>query len=99
MKLERNGNTLTARVRRDFNLMAVRHLEYHLEEATRVRVDLSRARLVDTEGVMALHRLQEQGIDVVLLEPPDIFREVLEVLELEEQFDIGTLVERERSSW
>ena len=61
MDLERNGNTLTVRVRRDFNLMAVRHLKYHLDDATRIRIDLARARLVDTEAIMALFRLQNRG--------------------------------------
>jgi ABC-type transporter Mla MlaB component len=96
MDLERHGDTLTVCTRRDFNLMAVRHLKYHLEDATRVRVDLSRARLVDTEAVMALFRLQQEGMEVTLLEPPAIFYEVLEVLELESTFDIERLVERER---
>ena len=96
MDLERHGNTLTVRTRRDFNLMAVRHLKYHLEDATRVRIDLSRARLVDTEAVMALFRLQKEGLDITLLEPPAIFYEVLEVLELESAFDVERLVERER---
>jgi ABC-type transporter Mla MlaB component len=77
--------------------MAVRHLKYHLEDATRVRIDLSRARLVDTEAVMALFRLQREGLDITLLEPPAIFYEVLEVLELESAFDIERLVERERA--
>jgi anti-anti-sigma regulatory factor len=97
MDPERHGDTLTVRPRRDFNLMAVRHLKYHLEDATRVRIDLARARLVDTEAVMALFRLQKRGVEVILLEPPDVFFEVLEVLELESVFDVEQLVERERT--
>lgn len=97
MDLERHGDTLTVRPRRDFNLMAVRHLTYHLDDASRVRIDLARARLADTEAIMALHRLRGQGVEVVLLEPPAIFYEVLEVLELESAFDAEHLVERERS--
>jgi anti-anti-sigma regulatory factor len=97
MDLERHGDTLTVRVRRDFNLMAVRHLNYHLDDATRVRIDLRRARLVDTEAVMALFRLMQSGVTVRLLDPPAIFYEVLEVLELEEVFDVDTLVERKRA--
>jgi anti-anti-sigma regulatory factor len=77
--------------------MAVRHLKYHLDDATRVRIDLSRARLIDTEGVMALFRLQKEGITIRLLDPPAIFYEVLEVLELEEAFDQERLVERTRA--
>lgn len=97
MDLERHGDTLTVRVRRDFNLMVVRHLKYHLDDATRIRIDLRRARLVDTEAVMALVRLMKAGFTIRLLDPPAIFYEVLEVLELEEAFDLENLVERKRS--
>lgn len=97
MDLERHGNTLTVRMRRDFNLMAVRHIRYHLEDATSLRIDLSRTRLVDTEAVMALYRLKMGGLTIRLLEPPTIFYEVLEVLELESAFDLEDLVERRRS--
>jgi ABC-type transporter Mla MlaB component len=97
MDLERHGDTLTIRVRRDFNLMAVRHLKYHLEDATRIRIDLRRARLVDTEAVMALFRLQQEGLTIRLLDPPEIFYEVLAVLELEEAFGVEDLVERRRA--
>jgi ABC-type transporter Mla MlaB component len=96
MELERHGDTLTVRCRRDFNLMTVRHLMHHVEDAQRIRVDLSRARIVDTEAVMALHELEQQGLNVTLLEPPSIFYELLEVLELESHFDIERLVERPR---
>jgi anti-anti-sigma regulatory factor len=96
MDLERHGDTLTVRCRRDFNLMTVRHLEHHLGGAKRVRVDLARARLVDTEALMLLHRLREHGVEVRLLEPPPVFYEILEVLELESHFDVDTLVERSR---
>lgn len=93
MDLDRDDDTLIVRPRRDFNLMVVRHLKYHLEDATQVRIDLSRARLVDTEAVMALFRLQQQGLQFQLLDPPDIFFEVLDVLDLRSEFALDRLVE------
>jgi len=97
MDLEHSDDTLTVRIRRDFNLMAVRHLKYHLDDATRVRIDLRRARLVDTEAVMALVRLMRAGVTVRLLDPPAIFYEVLDVLELADAVDVEKLVERRRA--
>lgn len=97
MDLDRDDDTLNVRPRRDFNLMAVRHLKYHLEDATQVRIDLTRARLVDTEAVMALFRLQQDGIRFRLVNPPDIFFEVLEVLDLTAEFDLDRLVEEDAS--
>lgn len=86
MEHERNGDTLTLRCRRDFNLMAVRHLQYRLQEATDIRIDLSRARLVDTEAIMALDRLQRDGRTVTLIDPPPILKELLDVLDLHDHF-------------
>lgn len=97
MDLDRDDDTLTVCPRRDFNLMAVRHLKYHLGDTTQVRIDLSRARLVDTEAVMALFRLQQEGVQFRLVNPPDIFYEVLAVLDLDDVFDLDRLVE-ERGS-
>jgi len=96
MDYERHGSTLTVRMRRDFNLMAVRHLKHHLDDATRVRIDLSGTRLVDTEAVMALYRLGREGLTIRLLDPPEIFYEVVTVLELESAFNLEELVERRR---
>lgn len=96
MDLERDGDTLTARLRRDFNLMAVQHLKHHLGDARHVRIDLSRSRLVDTEAVMALHDLKTNGLEVTLLRPPAIFYEVLELLGLKEPFEVERLVEEQR---
>jgi ABC-type transporter Mla MlaB component len=97
MDLEHDDDTLTVRIRRDFNLMAVRHLKYHLDDATRVRIDLRRARLVDTEAVMALVRLLRSGVTVRLLDPPGIFYEVLDVLELDDAVDVEEIVEQRRA--
>lgn len=98
MEHERNGDTLTLRCRRDFNLMAVHHLRYRLEEATDIRIDLSRARLVDTEAIMALDRLQRDGRTVTLLHAPPILHEVLDVLDLHDHFEQVSFTEHPRTS-
>jgi hypothetical protein len=98
MEHERTGDTVTLRFRRDFNWMAVRHLRHHVGNASRIRVDLSRTRFVDTEAIMALDALQREGRHVTLLDPPLLFEEVLDVLDLQNHFDVDTLIERRRTS-
>lgn len=98
MEHERNGDILTLRCRRDFNLMAVQHLKYRLKEASHIRIDLSRARLVDTEAIMALDALQREGRTITLLHPPPILEDVLEVLNLRDHFDGDTFTKHPRTS-
>jgi anti-anti-sigma regulatory factor len=95
VEYETEGGRLRIRLRRDFNLVTARQLERLMEQEDpeEVRIDLSRARLVDSEGIIALHRLLESGRKVRLLDPPDIFFEVVRVLGLEEHLDLEALVE------
>jgi len=88
MKHERDGGTVTVHFERDFNLLTARHLRQCAQGAEHVRVDLSRVALVDTEALAALHELQEGGTRITLFDPPDLFFEIIEVLELEDVFDV-----------
>lgn len=93
MEHERSGDVLTVRLKRDFNLLTARHLQRMSTGTAHVRVDLTQARLVDTEAVIALYRLQQDGVRVTLIEPPDLLRELLGVLDLDDYFDVETMVE------
>lgn len=88
MMYERDGDTLTVHLRRDFNLLTARHLRQIVHDETHVRIDLSRARLVDTEALYALHALQSKEVQITLVDPPDLYHEVVEVLNLEDVFDV-----------
>lgn len=88
MTYERNGDTLTVHLQRDFNLLTARHLRQIVHEETHVRVDLSRARLVDTEALYALYELQSKDMHITLIDPPELYHEVVEVLDLQDVFDV-----------
>jgi hypothetical protein len=51
-------------------------------------VDLRAVRLVDTEGIIALDRIQRAGKDVTVRNPPDIFFDVLRALDLPGLFNV-----------
>lgn len=88
MDYERDGDTVTVHFRRDFNLLTARHLCQVAQGASRVHVDLSEARIVDTEALTALWELQDAGVHVTLYDPPDLFHEMIDTLDLEEVFEV-----------
>lgn len=91
MNYERDGDTVTVHFRRDFNLLTARHLRQVAQGAQHVRVDLSDARIVDTEALAAVWQLQDDGVQVTLCDPPDLFYDVVGALDLEEVFDVETV--------
>lgn len=84
----RDNGHLHVELDRDFNLFTARYLERLANTATSVEVDLRAARLVDTEGIIALHRIQRAGKEVTVRNPPDIFFEVLRALDLTGLFTV-----------
>ncbi|PEN13610.1 hypothetical protein CRI94_09895 [Longibacter salinarum] len=61
-----------------------------IESTEHVIVDLRDVRFADTEGIAHLHRLQLQGTPITVRNPPDLFFEILRVLELDGLFEIHT---------
>lgn len=88
MDYDRDGNTVTVHFRRDFNLLTARHLRQVAQGAAHVRVDLSDARIVDTEALAALWRMQDEGMQVTLYDPPDLFYDMVDALELDGVFEV-----------
>jgi len=88
MGYERDGDVVTVHFRRDFNLLTARHLCQVAQGAEHVRVDLSRARLVDTEAIAALWELQADGVRVMLYDPPDLYHDLVAALDLENFFEV-----------
>lgn len=88
MDYEREGDTVTVRFHRDFNLLTARHLCQVAQGANRVHIDLSDARIVDTEALAALWKLQDEGMHVTLYDPPALFHDMIDILDLEEVFDV-----------
>jgi ABC-type transporter Mla MlaB component len=88
MDYERDDGTVRVRFRRDFNLLTARHLRQVTQGAEHVRVDLSDARIVDTEALAALWKMQDDDIHVTLYDPPALFHDMVDALDLEGVFEI-----------
>jgi len=88
IKYEREGDTVTLHFQSDFNLLTARHLWQVVQGAEHVCVDLSHARLVDTEAIAALWELQDNGVHVTLYDPPALFQDLVAALDLEDFFEV-----------
>ena len=88
MDYERDGDTVTVHFRRDFNLLTARHLRQVAQGAAHVRIDLSHARIVDTEALATLWALQDDGVHVTVYNPPALFYDMIDALDLENVFEV-----------
>lgn len=84
MKHRQEGNRLYLKVEQNLNLITAGHIERLAAESGEVHLDLSDARIVDSEGVILLWRLLRERKKVLLWRPPRILSEMIDILELEE---------------
>jgi anti-anti-sigma regulatory factor len=91
MEYEKTENQLNVRLIRDFNLFTARRVAALVEDVENVRIDLSRAKIVDSEAVRLLFDLKAAGKRVMLVRPPEILKEVIDVLGLGEVLDVDAM--------
>ena len=92
MKYEYAGNSLNIELLRDFNLLTSRQVEHLAAKAEVVTIDLSNAKIVDSESIAVLYKLIKAGKIIYLQHPPEILAEVIEVLGLGEVLDLEKMV-------
>jgi ABC-type transporter Mla MlaB component len=92
MEHAHRDDTLTVRLSNDFNWLAVQQIEPLTADATHIRIDLSDVRLLDTEALMLIERLQRAGKTVQLIDPPDLLYDLIDLLELDPALDVDALV-------
>ncbi len=70
----------------------------HINDDIRtLRIDLSGCKYIDTEGVICMYKWQKDGKSLQLINPPDIFFEILEILELNNSWQPNILNPNEES--
>ncbi|RME52664.1 MAG: hypothetical protein D6790_18460 [Caldilineae bacterium] len=76
------GRHIHITLQRDFNLLTARQVRRLCEPMTHVAIDLSKAKLVDTEALATLFHLYREGKQITLQNPPRLFYEVIRILRL-----------------
>jgi ABC-type transporter Mla MlaB component len=92
MEYTHRDDTLIVRLSNDFNWLAVQQIEPLTADAAHVRIDLSDVRLLDTEALMLIDRLQRAGKTVQLVDPPDLLYDLIALLDLDPALDADALV-------
>ncbi|WP_457626861.1 hypothetical protein [Persephonella sp.] len=94
MEFFRREGELFIRLKGDFNYPAVKRIEQLLrsEEIDSFTIDLSGAKVVDSEAVKFLFFLDRDNIAVRVVNPPYIFDKILDILKLKDRFKNLTVV-------
>lgn len=92
IETHKKEDILEVKVQGAFNLNVRNHIESRLSpEIVKLRINLSQSRIVDTEAIIFLHQWQKNGKDLELVNPPAILFEILDILELNEVWDLDTI--------
>ncbi|WP_457639319.1 hypothetical protein [Persephonella sp.] len=81
-------NSLFVKLKGDFNYPAVKKLEKIIEtdSVDSISIELSGAKVVDSEAVKFIFLLDREGKQVTLINPPYIFSRVVSILGLDKMF-------------
>ena len=84
----REGDVLQVQISGGFNLHVRNMIEnYVTKEIKKLEIDLSACELIDSEGVIFMYEYQRKGGELELNSPPHILFEILDILEIREQWD------------
>ena len=86
MEYHKSDETLYVKLESDLIYPAVKKLEslQKVESFENLIIDLSRSKIVDSEGVKFLYFSLKEGINITLINPPEIYSKILDILKLEE---------------
>lgn len=90
---QKEGKKLKVIVQGDFNLRTKKMILSRLNPAIdTLIINLISCDRIDSEGVIFLHRWLQKGKKLQLIEPPAIFFEILEILNLDSSWDFEKII-------
>ncbi len=82
--IHKDGSTLNIKMQGGFNLWIKNMILNHINKNTNfLKIDLTECKIIDSEGIIFLHQWQQEGKKLQLINPPEVFFELLEILELD----------------
>lgn len=94
MQYRQKERKLFLKVEQNLNWVTARRIERAAMEVDEVYLDLSDARIVDSEGVILLYHLLEAGKIVRIKEAPIILSEIVNALDLQEVIPLDILTDK-----
>ncbi|WP_445664671.1 hypothetical protein [Fodinibius sp. AD559] len=90
---QKKGKKLEIIVQGDFNLRTKKKILSRLSPAIdKLVINLISSERIDSEGVIFLHRWLQKGNELQLIEPPAIFFEILEILNIDSSWDFEKII-------
>ncbi len=90
---QKKSKKLKITVQGDFNLQTKKMILSRLNPAIeKLVINLISCDRIDSEGVIFLHRWLQKGNKLQLIEPPAIFFEILEILDLDSSWDLEKII-------
>lgn len=82
--IHKDGDTLNVSIDSGFNVWVKDMITNHITDNTRkLVINLTECPFIDSEGVIFMYKCQKENILLQLINPPETFFEILEILELE----------------
>lgn len=89
----KEGQVLSVTVHNHFNLRTKNKIESRLTPGiNKLTINLINCNFIDSEGVIFLHEWLKSGNELLLKKPPPIFFEILEILELDDLWDLENII-------
>lgn len=86
----KSNGTLKVKVVNNFNLLTRNKIESRLtKEIEKLEIDLGNCKLLDSEAVIFMYKWDKSGKELNLIDPPEILFEILEILELQEIWQLN----------
>lgn len=86
-------NCLSVTVHGFFNLYTKKRIMSHITPGiTKMCIHLNNCDLIDSEGVIFLHRWIDSGNELEISNPPAILYEILDILELTRSWDLDEMI-------
>ncbi|MDX1592081.1 MAG: hypothetical protein R3283_08960 [Balneolaceae bacterium] len=95
LNYKKSGRKLEITLTGDFNLNAVKRISDLLDDRKELVIDLQQSRFVNSRAIIFLHRLMnsEPPVKVQISNPPKIFFELLQVLDLHKNWKLDEIVQ------
>jgi ABC-type transporter Mla MlaB component len=88
---QKTDSTLDVTVNGAFNLHARNQVKQHITaDIEKLSVDFDHCHLIDTKGVVFLFQWQQSGNSLELTNPPDMLFEIIELLALQDHWELNT---------
>lgn len=92
IETHKTGDLLEAKLYSPFNIQLKNVLESRFSSETeQLHIDLSECKWIDSEGVIFLYKWQYSGKKLKIINPPPVFFEILDILELREDWELNTV--------